>query len=93
VGGGDEDGRHGSQTLLKARDSLKLASAEEPDDDRQPGDTGNDERVPVVRFQPGRYDHDSVRTAVRSDPEFARLLARDILDELKQSESTESVSG
>ncbi|MFI9206402.1 hypothetical protein [Streptomyces sp. NPDC053048] len=74
------------KTLLKARDSLDLAiAAEQEEDDRQSLSTP----VPVVRFQAGRYDRDSVRTAVRSDPELARLLARDILDELKQLEGDE----
>ncbi|WP_435271323.1 hypothetical protein [Streptomyces sp. 1222.5] len=77
------------KTLLKARDSLELTVAEEADDDdRQPG-KAQGERVPVVRFQAGRYDRESVRTAVRSDPEFARLLARDILAELEHLEGTE----
>ncbi|MCX4971231.1 hypothetical protein OHA98_42335 [Streptomyces sp. NBC_00654] len=77
------------KTLLKARDSLELTIAEETDDDdRQPGKSKST-HPPVVRFQAGRYDRESVRTAVRSDPEFARLLARDILAELEHLKDTE----
>jgi hypothetical protein len=77
------------KTLLKARDSLALSVAEEQDEDgSESGAAG--ERVPVVRFQAGRYDRESVRTAVRSDPELARILARDILEELKQLEGSGS---
>ncbi|MGW5818052.1 hypothetical protein [Streptomyces noursei] len=72
------------KTLVKARDSLELPITVEQEDeeDGQPGG----KRGPVVRFQAGRYDRESVRTAVQADPEFARILARDILDELKQLE-------
>lgn len=80
------------KTLLKARDSLALAVAEEQDEDGPKPSTGGG-RLPVVRFQAGRYDRDSVRTAVRSDPELARILARDILEELKQLDGSKSTSG
>ncbi|MFI5752537.1 hypothetical protein ACIBBE_43350 [Streptomyces sp. NPDC051644] len=78
------------KTLLKARESLELAITEDKEDsDHQPGISP----VPVVRFQAGRYDRESVRSAVRSDPDLARLLARDILDELKRLEGSESTEG
>ncbi|MFB7598363.1 hypothetical protein [Streptomyces sp. NPDC056160] len=74
------------KTLAKARDALALAVAEEKDDDGQEPRKGNTERPVIVRFQAGRYDRESVRAAVRTDPQLARVLALDILDELKQLE-------
>ena len=71
------------KTLIKARDALELTVVDESDGERE-FPSPRDEKTAVVRFQAGRYDRESVRAAVRSDPEFAQRLAHDILAELKE---------
>ncbi|MBD2829874.1 hypothetical protein ID875_21130 [Streptomyces globisporus] len=80
-----ETGDTSAPNLEKIRDQLGLVGAMDSGNDSTKSST-----APVLRFQasPGTFDESRVREVARAQPEVSLLVARTILSELGEDETT-----